>query len=78
MKRARSVQVLVTPDRNRVVRYKVDLVNNDLTCVLRWCETHNEPLWVYDDGSGECPYDRVTEARHDDHVIVDGPWEVPS
>lgn len=71
----RKEQVVVTPDRNRVIRYKRDMVGNDLTCVLRWCDTHNEPVWVYDDASYECPRDRITEVHSDDHALVDGPWE---
>lgn len=75
MAKLRQTQIVVTPDRNRVVRYKVDAVGNDLTAVLRWCETHNEPVWVYDDGSFTCPHDRITEVHTDDHDLIDGPWE---
>lgn len=76
--KASTVQVVVVPDSRRVVRYKRDQVGNDLTAVLRWCSTHNEALWVYDDGSFECPHDRITEVRSDDHAVIDGPWEVPA
>lgn len=62
-------------DSGRVVRYKVDQVGNDLTAVLRWCETHIDPVWVYSDGSFECPHDQITEVHSDDHAIVDAPWE---
>lgn len=78
MRRTRTLQVVVTPDRNRVVRYKRDMVGNDLTCVLRWCDTHDEPLWVYDDGSFECPWTRTTRDTTAEHSVVDGPWEHPS
>lgn len=62
----------------RVVRYKVDQVGNDLTARLAWCDTHHEPVWVYGDDSYECPHDRITEVRSDDHAIVNAPWEDPS
>lgn len=71
----REVQVLVTPDRNRIVRYHRDLVGNDLTAVLQWCEKHHEPVWVYNDGSWTCPQTVVVEWDTSDHVIVAGPWE---
>lgn len=70
-----QTQVVVVPPRNRVVRYKTDVVGNDLSAVLRWCSTHSEPVWVYDDGSGECPHARIIGWSPDEHIIVDGPWE---
>ena len=73
--RPRSVQVVVVPPLGRVVRYKTDAVGNDLTAVLRWCSTHHEPVWVYGDGSYECPQTRVIEFDDGTHVIVDPPWE---
>jgi hypothetical protein len=75
VKRERLVQTLVVPPLGRVVRYKVDLVGNDLTATLRWCETHHEPVWVFGDGSYECPQARVIEHDDGSHVIVDPPWE---
>lgn len=62
----------------RVVRYSVDQVGNDLTCVLRWCETHVQPVWVYGDGSYECPHTLVVQHDTKDHVIVEAPWERPA
>lgn len=75
MAKVRQTQIVVTPDRNRVVRYKVDAVGNDLTAVLRWCDTHSEPVWVYDDGSAECPHTRIVGHDTGDHDLIDGPWE---
>jgi hypothetical protein len=71
-----SVEIVVNPAQNRVIRYKMDMVGNDLTATLRWCATHNEPLWVYKDKSYQCPYDRVVEVTNDNHVVVDPPWEL--
>lgn len=68
--------VLVTPDTRRVVRYKTDSVGNDLSARLRWCSTHQEPVWVYGDDSYACPYDVMVEVYSDDHDLIDGPWEV--
>ncbi len=58
----------------RVVRYRVDAVGNHLNAVLWWCETHAEPVWVYSDGSYECPEVKVTGWDQGNHVIVDPPW----
>lgn len=44
--------------------------------VLRWCATHLEPLWIFDDGSFACPHDLMVETTTPDHELVDGPWEV--
>lgn len=75
----RIVQVVVVPPLGRVVRYKRDQVGNDLTAVLMWCETHEEPVWVYDDESSECPHTRIVGGDTYDHVIVSPPWEsIPS
>jgi hypothetical protein len=73
--RESTVEVVVVPDTRRVIRYKKDQVGNDLTAVLSWCETHREPVWVYDDGSYECPWTRITLNRTAEHMIVAGPWE---
>lgn len=59
---------------HRVVRYRVDQVGNHLDAVLRWCGTHAEPVWVYDDGSFKCPHDLITRVPTDDHSIVVAPW----
>lgn len=65
-----------TIDANgRVTRTKTDQVGNNLTAHLAWCETHLEPVWVFDDGSFGCPYDCVTEMHSDDHAIGLPPWE---
>ena len=72
--RDRAVTLAVMPS-GRVVRYKKDAVGNDLSAVLRWCQTHNEPLWVYGDGSFTCPHERIVGWSPDEHVIVDAPWE---
>ena len=61
------------PDR-RVIRYSRDAVGNDLTAVLRWCVTHNDPVWVFGDGSYECPHDTTTRVQSD-HELIDAPWE---
>lgn len=69
---------VIVDRRRRVVRDRIDLVGNDLTATLRWCSTHNEPVWEFNDGSSECPVDaRVGGPIAEGHVIVDGPWELP-
>lgn len=73
--RQRSTQVVVVPPFGRVVRYRTDAVGNDLTAVLHWCETHHEPVWLYGDGSFECPHTRLVGYDTEDHVVVTGPWE---
>ena len=45
---------------------------DNLHAYLSWCKTHQEPLWVFGDGSHTCPYDLVTEANHE-HDLVAGP-----
>lgn len=81
-----SRALLVVPDSRRVRLYRVDIVGNNLDCVLRWCASHYEPVWVFDDGSFECPYDHMIDGcqhmnhtidKPGDHEITDGPWEVP-
>jgi hypothetical protein len=67
---------VIVDRRRRVARDRIDLVGNDLTATLRWCATHNEPVWEFNDGSYQCPYDCVTQASSE-HEIVDGPWELP-
>jgi len=46
-------------ENGRVIRHAVDQVNNDLTAELHWCATHVEPVWVFGDGSYECPHETV-------------------
>jgi hypothetical protein len=67
---------VIVDERRRVIRDRIDLVGNDLTATLRWCATHNEPVWEFRHGSPTCRYDEVTQVTHD-HEIVDGPWELP-
>ena len=69
-----TVQTVVTP-AGRVVRYHRDQVGNDLTAHLAWCSTHHEPVWVYGDGSWECPHTQVVGWDTGDHVIGPAPWE---
>lgn len=75
--RSSQVEVVVVPGSRRVIRYKKDQVGNDLTAVLRWCSTHAEAVWVYDDESVRCPHDLTVGWSPDEHVVTDGPWEVP-
>ena len=72
-----STQVVVAPPLRRVVRYHRDMVGNDLTATLRWCETHAEPVWQYADGSFVCPQERVIGFDDETHVLVAAPWEAP-
>ena len=75
MSSSASVLTVVVPPLNRVVRYKRDQVGNDLTAVLRWCSTHQEPVWEYGDGSWECPQTAAVGWDTGDHRIFSGPWE---
>ena len=62
-------------DGAHIVRHAVDQVGNDLTCVLAWCNTHVEPVWVYGDGSFQCPHDLVVGWDSDGgHEIIAFPW----
>jgi hypothetical protein len=69
------VQVEVVPPLHRVVRYKRDMVGNDLTATLAWCDTHQEPVWLYGDGSYTCPHEWIIEWNDGSHVLVAPPWE---
>jgi hypothetical protein len=76
-RRRTTTEVVVYPG-GRVVKYKRDRVGNDLTAVLRWCWTHEQPLWVHDDGSFTCPWTwKVTRSTkpYGQHVIGPAPWE---
>ena len=42
---------------------------------LAWCSVHDEPVWVYSDGSWGCPYDYVVSFT-EDHALAVAPWEV--
>jgi hypothetical protein len=60
----------------RVTRHAVDQVGNNLTAQLLWCAKHVEPVWVYNDGSFECPHTTVVGWDSDgEHDIVAPPWE---
>lgn len=66
----------------RVVHHKIDQVGNNLTRTLMWCDRHQEPVWVFGDGSFRCWWDNITrhkqhlpECGPEDHEIVAGPWE---
>lgn len=76
-RRQSTTEIVVMPTNNRVVRYKKDIVGNDLTASLLWCVTHSEPVWQYGDGSYECPHTRIVLVNTDDHVITAAPWETP-
>jgi hypothetical protein len=51
------------------------MAGNRLDAALMWCASHFEPVWVYDDGSYECPQTRIVEFDDHTHVIVEAPWE---
>jgi hypothetical protein len=53
-----------------LVCHAVDQVGNNLTATLRWCSTHVEPVWVFGDGSYECPHERSVGWAPDGHEIV--------
>lgn len=60
----------------RVIRYRKDQVGNDLTAELGWCETHQEPVWIFNDGSHVCPVDLAAGyTSPEEHIIVPPPWE---
>ena len=72
----------VDPVGRRVVHHKIDQVGNNLTRALAWCDRHQEPVWIYGDGSFRCWWEDITghkqhlpEFGPDDHEIVAGPWE---
>ena len=60
-------------DDGTLVRHSVDQVNNNLTATLRWCRTHVEPVWVFNDGSYECPHTTVVGWSPDEHDITEFP-----
>jgi uncharacterized Fe-S cluster-containing radical SAM superfamily protein len=60
----------------QVTRHAIDQVGNDLTCRLCWCATHVEPVWVFGDGSFECPHEVTVRWNPDGHEIVPFPWYI--
>lgn len=73
----------VDPESRDVVFHQVDQVGNNLTKRLVWCARHQEPVWLYGDGSFGCWWEDITghkqhlaEFGPEDHEIVAGPWEV--
>ena len=82
----RGVRFIELDASLRVTRHAVDQVNNNLTAQLLWCAKHLEPVWVYNDGSFECPHTTVVGWDSDGarlrpvsllrrHDIVAPPWE---
>jgi hypothetical protein len=73
-RKANAYEQTVRLPNGRIVKYKKDMVGNDLTAVLMWCQTHQDPVWVFKDDSYTCPHTREVEIDTHDHVIVEGPW----
>jgi len=72
----RGVRFVELDASRRVTRHAVDQVNNNLTAQLLWCATHVEPVWVYGDGSFQCPHAVAVGWDSDgDHNLVAPPWE---
>lgn len=46
-----------------------------LAAQLNWCETHHEPVWVYEDDSFHCPFDLITQGPSA-HEIVSFPFHL--
>ena len=62
----------------RLTRHAVDQVGNNLTAQLLWCAKHVEPVWVFNDGSFECPHAVAVGWDSDgEHDLVAPPWENP-
>jgi hypothetical protein len=59
-----------------VIRHCVDGSIEDPSGMrwLRWCATHQEPLWVWMDGKISCFYDGLYEEADGEHEVVDPPW----
>lgn len=74
----RGVRFVELDASRRVTRHAVDQVGNNLTAQLLWCAKHVEPVWVYSDGSFECPHAAAvgwdSDGKHD---LVAPPWENP-
>ena len=45
--------------------------------VMVWCASHEEPVWLYSDGSATCPYD-LTVRSANEHKLEAGTWEKDS
>ena len=86
----RGVRFVELDASRRVTRHAVDQVNNNLTAQLLWCAKHVEPVWVFNDGSFECPHTTVVGWDSDgwwrpraamrwqrEHDLVAPPWENP-
>lgn len=85
----RGVRFVELDASRRVTRHAVDQVGNNLTAQLLWCAKHVEPVWVFNDGSFECPHTTVvgwdSDGEHDPAArmmprhcrIVAPPWENP-
>lgn len=75
MKGVRFVEV---DDAGNVTRHAIDQVGNNLTCRLAWCTKHQEPVWVYGDGSFECPHRTAVGWDSDgEHPLTLPPWVTP-
>ena len=72
----RGVRFVELDASRRVTRHAVDQVGNNLTAQLLWCAKHVEPVWVFNDGSFECPHAAAVGWDSDgEHDIVAPPWE---
>lgn len=58
----------------RRIRRVAHLGDRITHATLMWCEKHQEPVWMYDDGSFSCQFDYIVEAQTE-HKLVAGPWE---
>ncbi len=67
------VSVSIDAATRQLVRNNGDPIGDS---ILMWCATHNEPAWLYDDGSSGCWWETTVEATSPDHEIVPGPWEL--
>lgn len=68
--------VLYVDPEYGLVRDRQDMPGNDLTTVMRWCSTHDEVVWLYNDGSYTCPHEMVIEYDDGTHVLTDPPFTV--
>lgn len=37
--------------------------------ILMFCTTHDEPAWLYSDGSKQCMYNLIVEGSSDNHAL---------
>jgi hypothetical protein len=70
-----GIRYIEVGDNGEVTRHAIDAVGNNLTATLRWCSTHLEPVWVYGDGSYECPHAVTVGWSPHPHDIASAPWE---